>query len=74
MDNRRILSCRKVRLRPEAAREEVLSIPRVDLGKPVLDRGSGVLGDFEPARPARLLLNDGGAVSSPAAGANIVGL
>src|SRR5439155_21479359 len=74
MDDARILSYREVRLRPEAAREEVLSIPRLDLGKPGSDRGSGLFGDFELDRPARLFLNDGGAVSDPAAGTDIVDL
>jgi len=39
-----------------------------------MDRGSGLLGDFELDRPTRLLLNDGGAFANPAAGANVVDL
>src|SRR6266568_384278 len=74
MDDPCILPCREVRLRPEATWEEILSIPRVDLGKPGSDRGSGLFGDFELNRPARLFLNDGGAVWHPAASANIVDL
>src|SRR6202795_3335616 len=67
MDDPRILPGREVRLRPEAAREEVPSIPGLDLGKPGSDRGSGLFGNFELNRPARLFLNDGCAVSNPAA-------
>ena len=33
MDDPCILSRRQVRLRPESAREEILCLPRVDLGK-----------------------------------------
>ena len=74
MDDPRILPGREVRLRPEPAREKVPSIPGLDLGKPGSDRGSGLFGNFELNRPARLLLNDRGAVSDPAAGANVVNL
>ena len=38
MDNPRILSGRKVRLRPEAAREQVLPVPHLDAGEPLLNR------------------------------------
>jgi hypothetical protein len=68
MDDPRILSRRKVRSRLEAAREEILAVSRVDLRKPVFDRGAGLLGDLELNRPACLLLNDNGAVSNSAAG------
>jgi hypothetical protein len=74
MDDPRILPGREVRLCPEAAREEVASIPGLDLGKPGSDRGSGLFGNFELDRSAGLLLNDRGAVSDPAAGADIVDL
>ena len=63
-----------MRLRPEAAREEVSSVPGLDLGKPGSDRGSGLFGNFELNRPARLFLNDGCAVSNPAASADIIDL
>src|ERR1700726_832527 len=69
-----ILSCRQVRPRVEAAREEVLSIPRLDLGKPGSDRGSGLFGDFELDRSVCLFLNDGRAVSDPAGRTDIVDL
>ena len=36
MDDPSILSCREVRVRPEAAREEILAVSRVDLRKPGL--------------------------------------
>ena len=74
VDNPCILSCREVRSRPEAAREEIRAVSRIDLRKPDLDRGAGLLGDLELNRPACLLLNDGGAVSNSAPGANIVDL
>jgi tetratricopeptide (TPR) repeat protein len=61
-----------MRLRPEAARKKVSPFPGLDLGKPGSDRGSGLFGDFELNRPARLFLNDGCAVSNPAACADIV--
>src|SRR5260370_9066832 len=69
-----ILPGREVRLRPEAAREEVVSVSGVDFGKPGSDRGSGLFGNFELDRSAGLLLNNRGAVSDPAAGADIVDL
>jgi hypothetical protein len=74
MDDPRILSGRDVRLRPEAAREEVSSIPRLDRWKPGSNRGSGLFGNFELNRPARLFLNDSRAVSNPAASTDIVHL
>jgi hypothetical protein len=74
MDDPRILPG-EVRLRPEAAGEEVPSvICGLDLEKPVLDRGSGLFGNFELDRSAGLLLNDRGTVSDSAVGANIVDL
>jgi hypothetical protein len=57
-----------VRVRPEAAREEILAVSSVDLRKPGLDRGAGLIGDLELNRPACL------AVSNSVAGANIVDL
>src|SRR5438045_8265095 len=49
-----------MRLRMEAAGEEVLSPSRRDAGKPISDRCSGLLGDLELDRPIRLLLDDSG--------------
>ena len=74
MNNPRVLPRRHVRLCPEAAGEQVASLPAGNLGKPGLDRGSGLLGDFELNRLARLLLDKGSAVSNPAAGTYIVSL
>jgi len=74
IDDPRILPGRDVRPRPEAAREEVSSVPGLDLGKPGSDRGSGLFGNFELNRPARLFLNDGRAFSDPAASTDIVDL
>jgi hypothetical protein len=74
MDDPRILSRREVEPRAEPAREEVLPLPGADFGKPVFHRGPRLLGNFELDRPPCLLLDDGGAVSNPAAGANIVDL
>src|SRR6266702_8304516 len=67
MDDPRILPGRDMRLPPEAAREEMSPISGLDLWKPGSDRGSGLFGNFELNRPARLFLNDGCAVSNPAA-------
>jgi hypothetical protein len=61
-------------LHVESARDEVLPLPRLDFRKPVSDRGSGLLGDFELDLPAYLRLDDSGAVSRPTTGANIFNL
>src|ERR1700751_2887154 len=74
MNDQGVLPRRQVRLPPEAAREEVPLLPAGYLGKPGVDRRSGLLGDLELNRPARLLLNNRSAVSDPAAGADIVDL
>jgi hypothetical protein len=74
MDDPRILPGRQVRLRPEAAREEVLSFVGFDLRKLGTARCSGLFGNFELDRSAGLLLNDGCAVSDTAAGADTVDL
>lgn len=42
------------------------------LEKAILDRGTGLLGDFELGPPPSLFLDDGSSSSNPAAGANIV--
>jgi len=63
-----------MRLRSDPAGKEVPGVPASNVGKPRLDRGSGLLGDLELHRPARLLLNDGRAVRDPAANADIVDL
>ena len=63
-----------MRLRPEAAREQVAALSAADLGKPIPDRGSGLLGNFKLHRPTGLFLNDDGAISDSAASADIVDL
>ena len=74
MDDPGILSRREVRLLPEAAREEVLSVTPGEVRKPVVNRCPGLLGDLELDRPTCLLLNDHGTVSNPAAGTDIIDL
>src|SRR5215813_1664996 len=74
MDDASVLSGRQVRLRSDPAGKEVPGVPASNVGKPRLDRGSGLLGDLELHRPARLLLNDGRAVTDPTANADIVDL
>src|SRR5262247_1247298 len=74
MDDPGILSGRQVRLRSDPAGKEVPGVPASNVGKPRLDRGSGLLGDLELHRPARLLLNDGRAVADPTTDADIVDL
>jgi hypothetical protein len=74
MDDSGILPGRQARLRLDPARKEVPGAPASHVGKPRLDRGSGLLGDLELHRPTRLLLNDGRAVTDPTADADIVNL
>ena len=59
MDDPGILPRRQVRRRSDPAGKEVPDVPVSSVGKPRLDRGSGLLGDLELHRTARLLLNDG---------------
>jgi hypothetical protein len=63
-----------VRLRSNPAGKEVPGFPVSNVGKPRLDRGSGLLGDLELNRTARLLLNYGRAVMDPTADTDIVDL
>src|SRR5262252_6521438 len=72
MDDARTLPGREVRLRPEATQEQVLSTSAADLRQPVLNRRSGLLGDFELNRSPRLLLDHGAAVSAPATDADVI--
>src|SRR5262250_64668 len=74
MDDPGILPGRQVRLGSDPTGKEVPGAPASNVGKPRLDRGSGLLGDLELHRPARLLLNDGRAVTDPTADADIVDL
>ena len=72
MDDLGLLPGRQVRVRSDAAGKEVPGAPASNVGKPRLDRGSGLLSDLELHRTAGLLLNDGRAVTHPAADADIV--
>src|SRR5215813_3905574 len=74
MDDPGILPGRQVWLRSDSAGKEIPVVPVSNVGKPRLDRGSGLLGDLELHRPARLLLNDGCAVTDPTADADIIDL
>src|ERR1700758_3521760 len=74
MDDPGILPGRQVRLRSDPAGKEVPGVPASNVGKPRLDRGSGLLGDLELHSPARFLLNDGRAVADPAADADTLDL
>jgi hypothetical protein len=74
MDDPGILPGRQVRLRSDPAGKEAPGVPVSNVGKPRLDRGSGLLGDLELHRTARLLLNCGRAVTDPTADADIVDL
>src|SRR5215472_14322656 len=74
MDDPRILPGRQVRLRSDPAGKEVVGAPASNVDKPRLDRGSGLLGDLELHRTARLLLNDGRAITNPSADADIIDL
>jgi hypothetical protein len=74
MDDPGILPGRQVRLRSDPAGKEIPGVPASNVGKPSLDRGSGLLGDLELHRPARFLLNDGRAVTDTTADADILDL
>src|SRR5262249_48114217 len=74
MDDPGILPGRQMRLRSDPAGKEVPGASVSNVGKPRLDRGSGLLGDLELHRPARLFLNDGCAVTDTTADADIVDL
>jgi hypothetical protein len=52
MNDPGILPGRKVWLRSDPAGKEVPGVPGSNVGKPRLDRGSGLLGDLELHRPA----------------------
>jgi hypothetical protein len=61
-------------VRSDPAGKEVSGVPVSNVDKPCLDRGSCPLSNLELHRPARLLLNDGRAVTDPTADADIVDL
>ena len=58
----------------ERAREPGSTPVSVEGSQPLADCAPGLLGDLELHRPARLLLNDGCAVTDPTADADIVDL
>src|SRR6516164_2539238 len=74
MDDASVLPSREMRLGSKTAREQVAPIPELDLRQPVMDRGPGLLHDFELDRSPRLFLDHGATVSHPAAGAYVVDL
>ena len=74
MDDASVLPRREMRLGSETAREQVATVPEVDLRQPIMDRGSGLLHDFELDRSPCLFLDHGATVSHPAAGAYVVDL
>src|ERR1700758_2198005 len=74
MDDASVLPGRDVRLSSETAREQIAPIPEFDLRQPIMDRGPGLLGDFELHRSPCLFLDHGATVSHPAAGAYVVDL
>src|SRR5258707_7388099 len=74
MDDASILPSREMRLVSETAREQVAPVPEFDLRQPIMDRGPGLLHDFELDRSPCFFLDDGATVSHPAAGAYVVDL
>src|ERR1700737_2198677 len=74
MDDASVLPGREGRLGSGRAREQIASIPEFDLRQPIMDRGPGLLHDFELDRSPCLFLDHGATVSHPAAGAYVVDL
>src|SRR5258708_18206616 len=74
MDDASVLPSREMRLGSETAREQVAPGPEFDLRQPIMDRGPGLLHDFELDRAPCFFLNHGATVSHPAAGAFVVDL
>src|SRR6476619_420279 len=74
MDDASVLPSRAMRLGSETAREQVAPVPEFHLRQPIMDRGPGLLHDFELDRSPCLLLDHGATVSHPAAGAYVVDL
>src|ERR1700758_3856878 len=74
MDDASVLPGREVRLGSETAREQIAPIPEFDLRQPIMDRGPGLLRDFELDRSLCLILDHGATVSHPAPGAYVVDL
>ena len=74
MDDAGVLACRKVRVLPETAREQILSPYFTETGQPISDSASGLLGDFELNRSARLLLDYRRSIANLPARAHVVDL
>src|ERR1700730_2735411 len=74
MDDASVLPSREMRLCSETAREQVAPVPEFDLRQPIMDRGPGLLHNFELDRSPCLFLDHGTAVSHPAASAYVVDL
>jgi hypothetical protein len=72
MDDARVLACREMRLLAETAREEVLTPYPTETGQPISDSASGLLGDFELNRSARLFLDYRRSIANPPARAHVV--
>jgi hypothetical protein len=72
MDDARVLACRQMRLPLETAREQVLTSSATGLGQPISDSASGLLGDFELNRSARLLLDYRRSIADRPARAHVV--
>jgi hypothetical protein len=71
MDYAGVLPGRQARPFSEAWKQ-ISALAVAEPGEPFADSGAGLLCDLELHRPTGLLLNDCGAVSDPAAGANII--
>src|SRR6516165_8531289 len=63
MDDAGVLPRRQVRLSPQTAWEQILSPCATETGQPISDSASGLLGDFELNRSARLLLDYHGSIA-----------
>src|SRR5467141_3484697 len=74
MDNASILSRRDVRPLSKPTRKEVSPAPGTKAGKPILNRCTRLLGNFELNRPTCFLLNHRRSVSHPAADTHVIGL
>src|SRR6516225_10701124 len=74
MDDASVLPSREMRLGSETAREQLAPVPEFDLRQPIMDRGPGLLHDFELDRSPCLFLDHGATVSHSAAGAYVVDL
>src|SRR5260370_19286879 len=72
MDDASVLPSREMRLGSETAREQVAPLPEFDLRQPIMNRGPGLLHDFELDRSPCLFLDHRATVSHPAAAAYVV--